>query len=574
VNVLPIVERELRTASRQWRTYIARTWAGAVALAFVLYILWVFRAAFGIPLTGAVILKFVSYIAFAFCAFGGVNRTADCLSSEKREDTLGLLFLTSLRSHDIVLGKLIANSCRSFYVLLATIPVLSLPILMGGVTSSEVLRVPVSLLNALLLSLSVGLLVSALSRSQKVAKGISSFVIITLMALLPAASRLIEREWENPELALLLSIPSPTYAQEMSLAGTFGLRLNYFWTSILAQLAISILSICLACWVLPHSWKIKSLSLRQLRWKEKFRQWLLGTPEIRTVYRARLLARNPIFWLTCRERYGALWPALFAVTVMALAVGMIVHYEIPMESATMIAVACFGAIDLFLRGRVAGTVAQRLTEDRQIGALELLLSTTLSVPGIVKGLWMAVRRNLLWTYVPLLVLNLTGSLAAIVVLGGEWQNYLVILMFVIISIGDFITLGYVGMWYTMRYFNPIHAPGLALLRIVVLPWIVFMAMIGLIGSFGLFRGYFDTAPWMAFVLAFAIWFVSDAIAFLSARRKIRRYFRIAATDRHALEERVGLFPRLVRGYAKLAKMKFSADPAPLCAKLSPENGER
>src|SRR6185312_10709628 len=56
------------------------------------------------------------------------------------------------------------------------------------------------------------------------------------------------------ELALLLSIPSPTYAQEMSLAGTFGLRINYFWSSILVQLGISTLSICLACAILPHAW--------------------------------------------------------------------------------------------------------------------------------------------------------------------------------------------------------------------------------------------------------------------------------------------------------------------------------
>jgi ABC-type Na+ efflux pump permease subunit len=574
VNLLPIVERELRTASRQWRTYLARSWAGGVALAFVMYILWVFRSAFGIPLTGAVILKFVSYIAFAFCAFGGMNRTADSLSSEKRDDTLGLLFLTNLRSHDIVLGKLIANSCRSFYVLLATIPVLSLPVMMGGVTSSEILRVPVSLLNALFFSLSVGLLVSALTRSQRAAKGISSFAIITFMALLPAASMLVEREWENPELALLLSIPSPTYAQEMSLAGTFGLRINYFWSSILVQLGISTLSICLACAILPHAWKIKSLTLRQLKWREGFRNWLLGSSKERLAYRTRLLARNPIFWLTCRERYGWLWALLVAIGSISVSVWVILHYNIPKEPAIVIATLTIGGIDLYLRGRAAGTVAQRIMQDRQFGALELILSTPLGVSDILKGLWMAVRKNLLWTYVSVLVLYLVGSVAAMTVLDGDWPNYLIVLMFALISVGDFIALGYVGAWYAVRFANPVQAPGLAVLRIIVAPWIVCFAVIALWGNIDTLRGYLDRSPALGFGLAFVIWLCSDLLAFFSVRRHIREHFRIAATDRDTLEQRVGWLPRLRRLYCRFSRPKFPADPSPLCARLSAENGER
>ena len=44
-------------------------------------------------------------IAFIFCLLAGVFLTADCLSEEKREGTLGLLFLTSLKGYDVVLGK-------------------------------------------------------------------------------------------------------------------------------------------------------------------------------------------------------------------------------------------------------------------------------------------------------------------------------------------------------------------------------------------------------------------------------------------------------------------------------------
>jgi ABC-type transport system involved in multi-copper enzyme maturation permease subunit len=63
------------------------------------------------------------------CAFGlsllaGLFLTSDCLSEEKREGTLGLLFLTDLKSHDIVLGKFVATALSALYCLLALLPVM------------------------------------------------------------------------------------------------------------------------------------------------------------------------------------------------------------------------------------------------------------------------------------------------------------------------------------------------------------------------------------------------------------------------------------------------------------------
>ena len=76
-------------------------------------------------------------LAFLGCLFSGVFLTADSLSGEKREGTLGLLFLTDLKGYDVVFGKLIATSLNGFYALLAIFPVLALPLVMGGVTFWE-----------------------------------------------------------------------------------------------------------------------------------------------------------------------------------------------------------------------------------------------------------------------------------------------------------------------------------------------------------------------------------------------------------------------------------------------------
>src|SRR5215470_2093303 len=143
--LLPIVDRELRVAARSGRLYLGRVTSGVAALVTSLYLIWLARYAFAGPMTGMFILKATSYLAWGLCVFGGVNRTCDSLSAEKRADTLGLLFLTHLKGHDVVLGKLLASGMNAALLLLGVLPILSIPVLLGGVAGSEMVRVPVAL---------------------------------------------------------------------------------------------------------------------------------------------------------------------------------------------------------------------------------------------------------------------------------------------------------------------------------------------------------------------------------------------------------------------------------------------
>ena len=96
--------------------------------------------------------------------------TSDCLSEEKREGTLGLLFLTDLKGYDVVIGKLTAKSMNSFYAVLSVVPILALPLLMGGVTAGEFARMALVVVNTLLFSLTLGICVSAVSHSPRKAR--------------------------------------------------------------------------------------------------------------------------------------------------------------------------------------------------------------------------------------------------------------------------------------------------------------------------------------------------------------------------------------------------------------------
>src|SRR3954453_16146058 len=130
MTFLPIVGRELRVAARRRMTYWIRTGAALIIIVIGTWFFLMMQTAatseiaktlFGI-LTGSAVL---------YSLMSGPRDTADCLSGEKREGTLCLLFLTDLKGYDVVIGKLVASSLNAFYGVLAVVPMLAIPLLMG-----------------------------------------------------------------------------------------------------------------------------------------------------------------------------------------------------------------------------------------------------------------------------------------------------------------------------------------------------------------------------------------------------------------------------------------------------------
>src|SRR4051812_14009947 len=152
---LPIVQRELLVSSRKRLTFWSRMGAALVGFIAVFFVLGLDPNLMTAGALGVKLFRWLTVASFCTCLFGGALLTADCLSVEKREGTLGLLFLTDLKGYDVVLGKLAAKSITAAFCLLAIFPMLALPILLGGVTGGDFWRVVLALLNTLFLSASV-----------------------------------------------------------------------------------------------------------------------------------------------------------------------------------------------------------------------------------------------------------------------------------------------------------------------------------------------------------------------------------------------------------------------------------
>src|SRR5678816_2793532 len=204
MTFLPIVERELRVAARRTHSYRTRTLVAFITCVIVSGIL-ITAGQFPTPMKmGQSLFKLLSSLAFVYCLLEGARNTADCLSEEKREGTLGLLFLTDLKGYDVVLGKLLATSLNSFYGVLAIVPPLSIPLLLGGVTVGEFWRMALVLLVTLLFSLSASLFVSANSRNERRAWS-GAVLLIAFLAVVPPLFR-----WMPFPTMKLLGAISPT----------------------------------------------------------------------------------------------------------------------------------------------------------------------------------------------------------------------------------------------------------------------------------------------------------------------------------------------------------------------------
>src|SRR5437016_10772215 len=180
------------------------------------------------PDFGSALFGMLTWLSLAAAITAGIFFTSDCLSEEKREGTLGFLFLTDLRGYDVLSGKLLATSLRGLFALLALFPILAITLLMGGVAGAEFWKTALALLNALFCSLAAGLFVSAISRDSQKALAATFFLLLVLIFGGPLADAIlagIKKRAFSP----ILSLSSPAYV--FLTAGSWGRSL--YWTALL-----------------------------------------------------------------------------------------------------------------------------------------------------------------------------------------------------------------------------------------------------------------------------------------------------------------------------------------------------
>ena len=502
MTLFPIVERELRVASRRSWTYWGRSVSGLLAL-FLTALILLGQSITQLKVTGQALFNSISYLALAFAAFAGVTYTSDCVSSEKREGTLGLLFLTDLNGFDVALGKVAATSLGAFYGLLALLPVMALGMLMGGVTPGEYLRMVLFLVSTLILSLTSGLAVSVFCRDSRRAAGGTFLVIVSAFALFPLMSVLGKDliEWIGGPIAKAPWLPSVTRGLErmsrLSPAVAFSLvddaafkkGAAAFWKAELWTALMVVGFLALACFRLPRSWQERGAKDSRAGWNAWFEAVRFPDLAAKQAFRRRLLDANPAAWIAGRYwmRPVLVW-TFFAIIFLFFGYG-----AWRMGASWWNALSYFTTsflLHIVLKIWIANEAPRQFLEDRRTGALELLLTTPFEVSELLVGRRVALMRQFggpIGVVMALDAVFLTLSLRSEFAGGEESILWAMVWLARIAFLPlDALTLYWMGMWKGMTSQGTRTSSWIVMVALGLpnLLWIVLLMLLGLMSVAG------------------------------------------------------------------------------------------
>jgi len=479
MHFLPIVECELRKAARQKITFRLRL---GVILAFSLVtaINLFFIQFVGSSHNGRVLFYLLTYPIGLFCLAAGAFTTADSITGEVRDGTLGLLFLTDLKGYDVVLGKFIARSLSACYGVLGLVPLMAIPIFIGGVTGGELWRVSLAMFNALFFSLALGIVVSTFgSQSDRAVSHTVGLLLLLGMAapLFGQGARAISLT----QAGNILDSISPATPFLRAYGSLASIRPADFWQPLLTTHLASWVFLLSAALRLPHTWQEKAFRTEKRPTAAVARAWFRPNPEKSTQMRTRRLNQNPIFWLA-GEASGMLWATWMTVGligVMSLFVGTLISPAISASLAGMVAV--------LLKILVAIQSTRYFVNARRSNELELLLCTPLTNREIIQGQWLALRAVFLW---PMVMITATRIAMSIIswgstfgTFGGSGSMFLFIpigALFGVVTVLqplffvlDLVAITWMGMWLGLKLKKPQHAAGMNILFMVVGPMLIF-----------------------------------------------------------------------------------------------------
>lgn len=516
MNFLPIVQRELIVRARRPGPHWTRwTVAALAALVTLQVIVTLGGGATGAQSAGQWAYSFLLWLAGPLVVAAGLL-TADALTAERREGTLGLLFLTDLRGYDIVLGKLASHGLGALYALLALAPALTVTLLAGGVTGGEILRATFGLLALLGFALAAGLWASAGAPQQaqafRNALGLTAAAALgpLLIGKLTAA--------DGGSQFLFLGVASLVFLGAVAASSGW-----WIWVRRHAEtvaVAVSWTFVPVAVGVAMSAGTVKPVSLttplfplmaagdaRLAAWGGAYWQSLmlvgfevvvlLALASRRLAATWRDDAVEPVGGAEARATAGKVAHQPVRAGAGGDPIAWLVSQLSGLRSWLWLAGALAGSFPLaltftgrffglrFLTGAYyAGSLTSAVIfawmgsrffqEARRSGLLEVLLSTPVGASDVVRGQWRALRRALIG---PLILCVAPGIISwwnlLILNSGRPAGGGIVLLLHALSEVANTVlrplALVWVGMWFGLRMRRPVSAVGWTLALVAVAP---------------------------------------------------------------------------------------------------------
>jgi hypothetical protein len=324
---------------------------------------------------------------------------------------------------------------------------------------------------------------------------------------------------------------------------------HWYFVSLGVVFGLATLMLLMACRIVPRSWQERTVTPQGSRWRTFWENWRFGRPGRRRRFRARALDMNPFHWLASREVNKPLlvWFFLACLALLwlywaidwdALADGHLRFTRAYIGSESRIATALIA--HTFLKIWITVESCRRLCADRRNNALELLLTTPLSVRRIIGGQFLALERQF--------ALPVLAVLAAdIFFLLSDTNDKAMVALWVcgiIVFLADVVTLPIVGMWQALRARDANRATGAATVRIMVLPWMawgmIFIVLASLAYTMPRVTGS-GIPSWLENYFPLALWFglslTANVVFGVPAWLRLHEQFREIATRRFETKRR-------------------------------------
>ncbi|MBC8002386.1 MAG: ABC transporter permease subunit [Opitutaceae bacterium] len=476
----PVVFRELRVQARRTTTFWLRV-VGVLAAVGVFCLLCFAR---DIPVTevGGTLFMSLHAVMMIFIWLAVPLMVSDSIARERREGTFGLLFLTPLRPIDVLLGKLLVHFLEAMILWVSVLPVMVIPFLLGGVTSVDVVSAMILQGTSIVLALLAGLLASVCVRDLKWATALAVIIAAALLALLVSSVTeglkrsgvrsgrgQIQFGISSPSRLIPAGYYTPTGADGLFWLGvtnwkdTWALQLPAFpkpasstmtlltalpnpspsWMDGLRNVIIEAAGVALLVFFLCA---VRVHQLSRDRGVTKRELWLYAKfcrPTIwKALFRRRMrgsLDRNPIGWLHIRSITGRLTLWIWVGVVAVLETYSVVLGQYAGSSLQLF-------IGLLLMAGMAFSSANSFREERQSGALELILVTPIRegtlLWGRLRGIWLQ--------FLPAVSLFV---IAEVFYPWNRWERSLGLWEVAV----SFFCLPVVGMFFSLQRFNALTA---------------------------------------------------------------------------------------------------------------------
>jgi len=385
----PFIEREMRTAWRRQNPVNVRFWLAVGGFAVSLFFMFFNPGQLG---TIGSEMHQLLFWAGIILIFQVPRTTAGMFAEDRRNGTLGLLFLCGIRPAELFTGKLLGAVLIAYTHLLGLFPFLAIAFLVGGVSIKLFVATLACLPALLFFAFAVCTLASVLTEDESAAQFMAYVLSAVICLATPAVfwvngifsdTQTMSRDW----LAL-----SPAFPAFVVGSGLGGGTSEQFWAGCAMTLIWSLLCLGIAGAVVVRVWRDRPKDAGYISWWAQAQSWWRGDQAWRRRLARRWLDSHPFTWIATRDRRQVNLAWLVIGTLLVLWAVACWCWPQRWPGPANFFLTCT-ALNLALHWLALFAAAKTIGTQRADGSLELLLSTPLKEADIVTDQLLALRNQ-------------------------------------------------------------------------------------------------------------------------------------------------------------------------------------